>query len=34
MTAPMPGGDAASDVADLVERRILADLRERNLGST
>ena len=25
------GGDAAADVADLVERRVLADLRERDL---
>ena len=25
------GGDAATDVADLVERRVLADLRHRNL---
>ena len=27
-----PGGDPASDIADLVERRILADLRDRDLG--
>jgi hypothetical protein len=26
------GGDAAADVADLVERRVLADLGERDLG--
>ena len=26
------GGDAAADVADLVERRVLADLRDRDLG--
>ncbi len=26
------GGDAAADVADLVERRVLADLRHRDLG--
>jgi hypothetical protein len=26
------GGDAAADVADLVERRVLADLRQRDLG--
>ena len=28
------GGDAAADVADLVEGRIVADLRDRDLGST
>src|SRR5207302_907043 len=27
-----PGRDAAADVADLVERRVLADLRDRDLG--
>ena len=27
-----PGGDAAADVADLVERRVLADFRDRDLG--
>src|SRR5205807_4675164 len=26
-----PGGDAAADVADLVERRVLADFRHRDL---
>jgi hypothetical protein len=26
------GGDAATDVADLLERRVLADLRQRDLG--
>src|SRR5439155_14767496 len=26
-----PGGDAAADVADLVERRVVADLRHRDL---
>src|SRR5260221_443229 len=26
-----PGGDAAADVADLLERRVLADLGERDL---
>ena len=27
-----PGGDPAADIADLVERRVLADLCHRNLG--
>ena len=29
---PDPGGDPAADIADLVERRVLADLRDRDLG--
>jgi hypothetical protein len=32
ITAPMPVVTPQADVADLVERRVLADLRQRDLG--